>query len=152
MGHSCIRAKVRRRKVAFLASKSRQTTVRNCTIRKGTVTDGTWKVSQEYRDIKKKRVDVLDKNRHGENIDKKRRHRAWYFLQKKEVNNLWKDRIPKKMNHIEYMERLVQEKLKKWEKKNPCPIDDDPKQHDMFEAEFLPTWKFEKEKAEEVKL
>ena len=54
-----------------------------------------------------------------------------------------------KMNCVEYMEKLVQHKLKKWEKKNPCPIKDDKIQQDLFEEQYLIPWKHERDMATE---
>lgn len=48
--------------------------------------------------------------------------------------------IPR-MNHVEYMERLTQHKLAKWEQKNPKPLD-------MF-TEEVEKWKQQREIAEE---
>lgn len=50
--------------------------------------------------------------------------------------------IPKLNVHSsEYIERYVQHRVKKWEKKNPCPIKLDGIQQDLFEKEFLNPWK-----------
>lgn len=49
--------------------------------------------------------------------------------------------ICKKMNHVEYMEKLVEHKLVKWERKNPKPID-------MF-TEDVEKWKQLRETAKE---
>lgn len=46
-----------------------------------------------------------------------------------------------------YMEQVVQHKLAKWEKKNPCPIKKDDTQQDLFEKEYFIPWKEEREKA-----
>ena len=45
------------------------------------------------------------------------------------------------MNHVEYMEKLTQHKLAKWERKNPKPLD-------MF-TEEVEKWKQQRETAEE---
>lgn len=42
---------------------------------------------------------------------------------------------PKKMNRVQYMEKLVEHKMRKWVRKNPCPAD-------MFE-EDVEKWKAE---------
>lgn len=52
---------------------------------------------------------------------------------------------PKKMNRVEYMEKLTQHKLAKWERKHPKPCRDD----DLFKEEMIPLWKDEHRKAEE---
>lgn len=59
------------------------------------------------------------------------------------------DYTPKKMNQVEYWEKLVQHKLAKWERKNPCPIKEDGMQQDMFENEYLIPWKQMRETATE---
>ena len=48
----------------------------------------------------------------------------------------------------EYIDKYVEQKLKKWEKKNPCPIKLDGIQKDMFESEFLNPWKQQRKEAE----
>jgi len=50
-----------------------------------------------------------------------------------------------KMNKVEYMEKLVQHKLAKWERKNPQPAEKD----DMFKEEFVTPWQIERNRAEE---
>ena len=52
---------------------------------------------------------------------------------------------PKKMNHVEYMEKLTQHKLAKWEQKHPKPCKDD----DLFKEEMIPLWEDERRRAEE---
>ena len=51
----------------------------------------------------------------------------------------------KKMNRVEYMEKLTQHKLAKWERKHPKPCKDD----DLFKEEMIPLWEDERRKAEE---
>ena len=51
----------------------------------------------------------------------------------------------KKMNRVEYMEKLTQHKLAKWERKHPKPCRDD----DLFKEEMIPLWEDERRKAEE---
>ena len=58
-------------------------------------------------------------------------------------------RIPCKDYHIpklcvhssEYIERYIKHRVKKWERKHPCPIKLDGIQQDLFEKEFLNPWK-----------
>jgi hypothetical protein len=49
------------------------------------------------------------------------------------------------MNHVEYMEKLTQHKLAKWERKHPKPCRDD----DLFKEEMIPLWEDERRRAEE---
>ena len=88
----------------------------------------------------------------------KRLQHSWkgWIQVKDEVSGLWtkkfvhhkSDYIPynklkdkPKMNHVEYMEKLTQHKLAKWERKNPKPLD-------MF-TEEVEKWKQQRETAEE---
>lgn len=52
-----------------------------------------------------------------------------------------------KMNKAEYMEKLVEHKVAKWERKHPCPVD--PGNNDLFEEEFMKPWLLEKQLATE---
>lgn len=55
--------------------------------------------------------------------------------------------IIKKTTHQQYISRLIDAKLQDWIKKNPCPIDMNSPQKDLFEAEYLPEWTERREKA-----
>lgn len=46
-----------------------------------------------------------------------------------------------------YMEQVVQHKIAKWERKNPCPVKQDQNPPDIFEQEFLIPWKAKREQA-----
>ena len=48
-----------------------------------------------------------------------------------------------------YMEAYAQHKLKRWLKKNPCPIKLDGIQQDLFEREFLKPWEEARDKETE---
>ena len=48
-----------------------------------------------------------------------------------------------------YMEAYTQHKLKRWLKKNPCPIKLDGIQQDLFEKEFLKPWEEARDKETE---
>lgn len=158
MGNSSVRPKVRRRKVANLAAKSRQFSVRNCTIPKadknevieikmpwGTVTGTKWhgyKIPDEGypqpKPMMKKHVEwIYNKETHKtEKI-----HVASTFLTKKfddYQKKLWKN-----LGKAAKMEAYTQDKLKKWEKKHPKPCPDD----DLFKDEFIPQWEHEREEA-----
>ena len=156
MGHSSVRLKVRRRKVTNLAAKSRQFSVRNCTIPKAD--------PESIIDIKTSFGTVKGTKGGGWNIPKEgykqfkpmmKKHTEWIYnfethktekvivpstfptqkyvdIQKK----LWKN-----LGKAAKMELYVQEKLKKWEKKHPKPCPDD----DLFKDEMIPAWEAEKE-------
>lgn len=166
MGHSRVRIKVRQRKVAALASYSRQFTVKNTkknispvvehkhvggdipkdklitnpltgnqfvmtnphTITGNygvTITGYDWIPIDEY----KSNNGLLwpnEKNPQPKNLCKKVSH--WYTTKdgvKHYVSHKseYPDYTPHKMNKIEYCEKLIEHKLKKWERKNPAPAD-----------------------------
>ena len=72
--------------------------------------------------------------------------KAQYFiLRKGEIKHKRVVHLPK--HSAWYMEQLVQNKLKKWERKNPKPILTDTKEEDMFKSHFLPEWEKKKEQA-----
>lgn len=74
------------------------------------------------------------------------RKTPWYFLLKRESVPMCKKLYTSgKLNHTELMEGYVQHKLKKWEAKNPCPVQED----DMFYSQQYPEWEQRKQSAEE---
>lgn len=62
-----------------------------------------------------------------------------------EANHFNGKYTPKKMKFAEKMERYTQEKLKKWEKRNPCPVSNDDKEKDLFESQIVPEWKYKRD-------
>lgn len=183
MGHSSIRAKVRRRKVAQLAAKSRQFDVKNHMKKLAQSKDwkmvpfGTWLDKMpRFGDPKIAGMCyTTDKNGHVHFKDdswepqkhkqpkqlrryKKRKHTGndnWTtngvggamraYDTKRHARNDFKTffknypyTLPK-MNRVEYMEKYVEHKTKKWERKNPKPMD-------MF-AEDVEKWKQQRETA-----
>lgn len=164
MGHSSIRLKIRRRKVANLAAYSRQHTVRNCVIPKadkneiieikmpwGTVTGTKWhgyKIPEKgYKQpkplMKKGWIVWFTKEDHDElPIPVWERHvkrvKSEYPDPQIYQKKLWKN-----LGKAAKMELYTQDKLKKWEKKHPKPCPDD----DLFKDEFIPQWEHEREEA-----
>lgn len=133
--------KVWRKKFAAIAARDRQFTVKNVKKNIG-IDDG-----REFCDWKLKKSPQPKRLQHS--------WKGWVQV-KDEVSGLWtkkfvhhkSDYIPynklkdkPKMNHVEYMEKLTQHKLAKWERKNPKPLD-------MF-AEEVEKWKQQRETAEE---
>lgn len=136
MGHSSIRIKVRRRKVAHLATNSRKYTVNNNTIPQfENKHRRIVKISDEvcvYDDSWKKMSYPQPKN-----LDKKE-YRDYSLIEKTLFKNLSKD---------EKMKAFVDHKLEKWIKRNPCPVKTDDSQKDLFESQFLPEWEEKKKTA-----
>lgn len=190
MGHSNVRIKARRRKVANLAAQSRKHTTRNVcvppankkyyTVPFDTILDKMLRFA--YPKVGGKTF-VVDKDghfhvkndswkyeRHEQTPSlitcKKRKYsnvksyspdpniEGFKEVKREKRNNFVKFfpnypyTLPK-MNHVEYMEKLVQHKLAKWERKNPKPINDSDKQADLFEKEFMIPWQNKYEAATE---
>ena len=74
-----------------------------------------------------------------------KRKKPWYVLSKRDSIAIESNRKVKKINHTELMEGYVQHKLKKWEAKNPCPVEKD----DLFYEQQYPEWAAKRQKAEE---
>ena len=74
-----------------------------------------------------------------------KRKKPWYVLFKRDSIAIESSRKVKKINHTELMEGYVQHKLKKWEAKNPCPVEKD----DLFYEQQYPEWAAKRQKAEE---
>ena len=74
-----------------------------------------------------------------------KRKKPWYVLSKRDSIAIESSRKVKKINHTELMEGYVQHKLKKWEAKNPCPVEKD----DLFYEQQYPEWAAKRQKAEE---
>lgn len=134
MKNSRIRAKkVRQRKVANLAAYSRQHTVKN--IKKG-IGNGDRKLPVIEGTNK---IDYSWKNPEGR------------YPQPKQLNKKTRKEFPdhsfRPKGRAWFMEQIVQHKLAKWEKKNPCPVKTDDKQQDLFEEEFVVPWKAKREMA-----
>ena len=125
-----------------------------------------------YDKIRNERIEYLKKHFSGKKDRNPRKHnkRPWFLLTKGKCYNyesramsygmctdyfrvpseteiLNKKNTPKKLNRTEFMEALVQAKLKDWEKKNPCPIKEGGNTKDLFEGQFLPQWKKAREEA-----
>ena len=148
-----ISRKVQRRKVAKLAAYSRRFTVNNCTIPKANPEDlrevkyswgtrmapkkGFWDIPKEgYKQpesLHKKRTILVYSN--GKTVRVKQ---PSTFPKDTYQEKLWKN-----LGKAAKMEVYAQEKLKKWERKNPKPCADD----DLFKDEMIPAWEAEREKA-----
>jgi hypothetical protein len=176
MGHSRVRAKVRRRKVAALAAYSRKFTVKNNTIPKSDKEFFMIPFSSKNVDttgkywfvpgvpgtmfIKHEKPNPETGNRYVM-VDYSWEHKKYpqpkrLIKCKKKMKQKGNAVIPArndflqfknfpytlpKMNKIQYMEKLVEHKLAKWERKNPQPLN-------MF-TEDVEKWKQERENMKE---
>lgn len=159
MGHSSVRIKVRRRKVANLAAFSRQFTVKNCTIPKANKDDiidikypwgvvkgtkgGDWNIPKEgYPQPKNLRKRIHGqkwiKYKDGTVELKKWDHPSEFPNPQNYQKKLWKN-----LSKADKMKAYEEDKMKKWERKHPkpCPTDD------LFKDEFIPIWEKEREEA-----
>lgn len=159
MGHSSVRIKVRRRKVANLAAFSRQFTVKNCTIPKANKDDiidikypwgvvkgtkgGGWNIPKEgYPQPKNLRKRIHGqkwiKYKDGTVELKKWDHPSEFPNPQNYQKKLWKN-----LSKADKMKAYEEDKMKKWERKHPkpCPTDD------LFKDEFIPIWEKEREEA-----
>lgn len=158
MGHSSVRIKVRRRKVANLAAFSRQFTVRNNVIPEadksevieikmpwGTVTGTKWhgyKMPDKGYPQHKPMMKAHREMRY--NKETHMTEKVWVpstFPTKKYEDiqkKLWKN-----LSKADKMKAYEDDKMKKWERKHPkpCPADD------LFKDEFIPIWEKEREEA-----
>ena len=156
MAHYRVSKKVRRRKVADLAAKSRMFSVNNCTIQH--IDGNTETVKDENgKEYIVGKVHEWKKERHIQ--PKPLRKACWKEYFKKEDHDhlpipVWERHVERmksefpqisstKLTRAELIEGLIKEKIKKWERKHPCPAKDD----DLFKEEFIPKWKKEREEA-----
>ena len=160
MGHSSIRLKVRRRKVAQLAAYSRQHTVRNTPKNKPhfeqkELTKVTFNDGKDVHFVQK--AVKWKKEKHLQPKSMMKKHMEWIY--NKETHKTDKVKVPstfptkkfddyqkslwKNLGKAAKMEAYTQDKLKKWEKKHPKPCPDD----DLFKDEMIPAWEAEKEQA-----
>lgn len=181
MGHSCVRIKIRRRKVANLAAYSRQFTVNNSNksispkVEHKLYYDGDMKNAITCPFTKHKFIPTNPHpipTKYGVSITgydwvepegqlwKHEKHPQPKSLHKKQKEKVVscktslsrtrllparKSEFPNytlpKMNHVQYMEKLVEHKLAKWERKNPKPV------QDLFEK--VEDWEQQRSIAEE---
>lgn len=175
MGHSNVRIAARRRKVASIAAMDKKYTTKNTTksispVVKHTLSYGNLDnaITCPFTGHK-----FVPRNPHkvpgkfGISITgydwvepegllwKYERHKQAKRLIKCKKHNDFAKFFPKypytlpKMNKVKYMEKLVEHKVEKWERKNPCPVKKDDTQQDLFEKEFLIPWENEKVSATE---
>lgn len=93
----------------------------------------------EYRDYRPTIVHVKIKDRVGKG-KKLNKQKPWYYLTKKESITIENNRKQTKITHEEYIEAYLKDKLSKWEKKNPKPLE-----NDIFYKEEYPKWVAERE-------
>lgn len=186
MGHNRVRPKVKRRKVAELATYSRKYTVNNCTIPKVdknlliedtstwnkdrillyTKDTAVWNADKWYKEQRNAALKTIKENK---TYKYKGKRKPWYVLDSRKTrhyeerkqsygNRIDYFRVPseasmmynKTVYHLNngsawYMEQLVQHKLARWERKNPCPVKEDQNPPDIFEQEYVVPWKAKRE-------
>lgn len=158
MGHSSIRLKVRRRKVANLAACSRQHSVKNCTIPKakeedivdikypwGTVKGtkgGGWNIPKEGYPQPKPMMKKHTERIYNKETRKTEKVKVASTFPTKKYEDIQKS-LWKNLGKAAKMKAYEDEKMKKWERKHPkpCPTDD------LFKDEFIPMWEKEREEA-----
>lgn len=141
-----IRRSVQRRKVAFIAAKSRQFTVKNCCI-PAPINDvidkesyGSWKNPKEgypQPESMHKKGSKLVYNK-----DTKRTERVWFESTFPDAHHFEKH-LWKNLGRAAKNERYVQSKLEKWDRLHPKPCED----NDLFKEEYLPKWEMERQLA-----
>ena len=160
MGHSSIRLKVRRRRVAQLAAYSRQYTVNNMPKNKPhfeqkELTKVTFNDGKDVHFVQK--TVEWKKEKHPQFKSMMKKHTEWIY--NKETHMTEKVKVPstfptkkfddyqkslwKNLGKAAKMEAYTQDKLKKWEKKHPKPCPGD----DLFKDEFIPQWEKDREDA-----
>lgn len=154
MGHSSIRLKIRRRKVANLAARSKQFSVKNCTIQVANEDaikrQGSWKIPEEgypqYKSLCKKHWKQWFTKEYKEEFgcDVYERHVELVNSQYPDPHAIEK-KWWKNLGKAAKMKAYEDEKVKKWERKHPKPCPDD----DLFKDEMIPVWKHEREQAVE---
>lgn len=144
----------------------------------GTKDTEKWDANKWYKDQRKSAKDARQKSTYSEKNPSgkykyKGKEKPWYMLDTRkryhyeERNKSWGKmtdffRVPSeyaelynktvpnlKRGFAWTANKVVNWKLEKWEKKNPCPVKVDQNQQDLFEKEYLIPWKEERAKAEE---
>lgn len=159
MGHSSVRIKVRRRKVANLAAFSRQFTVKNCVIPKakkediidieypwGTVKGtkgGGWNIPKEGYPQSKNLRKRIHEQKWVKYKDGTIELKKWDYPSEFPNPQDYQKKLWKNLSKADKMKAYEEDKMKKWERKHPkpCPADD------LFKDEFIPIWEKEREEA-----
>lgn len=68
-----------------------------------------------------------------------------FFRVLSEAEEMYNRTIIKPKGRAWFMEKIVQHKLAKWERKNPCPVKPNQNPPDMFEEEYITPWKAQRE-------
>ena len=159
MGHSSIRPKVRRRRVAQLRAYSKQFTVRNNTIPKANKDDiidikyswgtvkgtkgGDWTIPKEGYPQPEHLHHAHKGQKWIHYKDGSCKLIKWRYKSQHKDDSTYQKMLWKNLGKAAKMEAYVQDKLKKWERKNPKPCETD----DLFKEEFIPAWEKEREEA-----
>lgn len=149
---------VRQRKVAGLAAYSRQHTVKNNTIPK---------VDEKQLEEKKVKWGIImavkgkaewDIPKEGYEQPKslRKKYKKKYYNHDGSIRKIieypsdysaFPSHTFRPKGRAWYMEQVVQHKLAKWERKNPCPVKEDQNPPDIFEQDYVVPWKAKREAA-----
>lgn len=151
--------KVRQRKVTKLAAYSRQHTVKNCIIPK---VDDKDLIEKKVKwgtivSVKGKAEFNIPKEGYSQPKRLRKKYKKKYYCKgshtiRKIVTHpsdydAFPDHTFRPKGISWYMEQIVQHKLAKWERKNPCPIKQGDNPPDIFQKDFLEPWMAKKEAA-----
>ena len=159
MGHSSIRLKVRRRKVAQLAANSRKYTVKNCTIPKAKEED-IIDIKYDWGTVKGTKGGGWDIPKEGypqyKSLRKRIRGRKWIKYKDSTIElkewdysstypnpQNYQKKLWKNLGKAAKMKAYEDAKVAKWERKHPRPCAND----DLFKDEMIPVWEHEREQA-----
>lgn len=152
MGHSSIRAKVRRRKVTALAAYSKKFSVKNNTI-PPVEKDNLVEIKKHWGTIfsvKGSAEFKIPEEGYPQSKSLRKKYKKKYYCKgthtiRKIVEHTsdyanFPDHIFRPKGIAWYCEQLVQHKTAQWEKKNPRPIKENVNEPDLFEAQYIPQW------------
>jgi len=159
MGHSNIRIKIRRRKVANLAAYSRQHTVNNMPKKKPTFDKKKLtKVTFGDKDVHYvQSAEKWEKKKYPQYKSMMKKHMEWIYNKETHITEKvmihstfptkkyddYQKGLLKNLGKAAKMKAYEDEKVKKWERKHPKPCPDD----DLFKDEMIPAWEKEREQA-----
>lgn len=144
MGHSSVRLKVRRRKVAHLRAYSKQFSVHNnCVPKKVGEVKFSWDIPEEGYPQPEHLHHVHKGQKWYRYKDGSCELVRWHHKSQHKDDSIYQKMLWKNLGVAAKMEAYTQDKIKKWERKHPKPCKTD----DLFKEEFIPAWEKEREEA-----